>query len=202
MTDQLVFPILHDDKIMREKVAHKPEIRFMDQENGTVVCSYIVSCDGTFDEMYSREARGIVFDKNGKVISRPLNKFFNLNQNSDVQFEKIDWSTIARVMDKRDGCCDAETVLITPDGPKTIKEICDTKYHGLVLGWNHISKQTELTPVLGHSVKPNNADWYELEFENGKKIKLTGNHLVWSINRNQYVRADELTIEDEVQELN
>lgn len=103
MTQDLTFPILHDDVTMRQKVAHKPEIRFMDQENGTVICSYIVSCDGTFDEMYSREARGIVFDKTGKVISRPLHKFSNLNQNPEVQFEKIDWSKVTRVMDKRDG---------------------------------------------------------------------------------------------------
>jgi RNA ligase len=103
MSQNLTFPILHDDVVMRQKVAHKPEIRFMDQENGTVICSYIVSCDGTFDEMYSREARGIVFDKNGKVISRPLHKFSNLNQNPEVLYEKIDWSKVTRVMDKRDG---------------------------------------------------------------------------------------------------
>jgi len=105
MTKNIVipFPILHDDVMMRQMVAHKPEIRFMDQENGTVVCSYIVSCDGTFDEPYSQEARGIVFNKAGKVISRPLHKFFNLNQNPDVQFENVDWSRVVRVMDKRDG---------------------------------------------------------------------------------------------------
>jgi len=102
MSNDLVFPVLTDDLAMRQAVAHKPEIRFMDQDNGTVVCSYIVSCDGTFDEMYSREARGIVF-KDGKVIARPLHKFSNLNQNQDVLFENIDWSKVVRVMDKRDG---------------------------------------------------------------------------------------------------
>jgi RNA ligase len=102
MSDDLVFPVLTNDVALRQAVAHKPEIRFMDQENGTVICSYIVSCDGTFDEMYSREARGVVF-KDGKVISRPLHKFFNLNQNPEVLFENVDWSKVVRVMNKRDG---------------------------------------------------------------------------------------------------
>lgn len=75
----------------------------MEQDNGTVVCSYLISCEGTFDNMYAREARGIVFDKNGQVIARPLTKFFNLNQNADVQYDKIDWSSVTRIMDKRDG---------------------------------------------------------------------------------------------------
>ena len=103
LIDNSPFPFLTSDFPLRAAVAHKPEIRFMDQENGTVICSYIVSCDGTFDDMYSREARGIVFDKNHKVISRPLNKFFNLNQNPDVLYENIDWSKATRVMNKRDG---------------------------------------------------------------------------------------------------
>jgi RNA ligase len=102
-SDESPFAILFNDVELRAKVAHKPEIRFMEQENGTVICSYIVSCDGTFDEMHSREARGIVFDKNGKVISRPLHKFSNLNQSVDVLYENIDWSKVVRVMDKRDG---------------------------------------------------------------------------------------------------
>jgi len=109
------FPVLQNDILMRQAVAHKPEIRFMDQDNDTVICSYIVSCDGTFDEMYSREARGIVFDKTGKVISRSLHKFFNLNQNPEVQFDKIDWSKVTRVMDKRDGSMICSVAVKNPD---------------------------------------------------------------------------------------
>jgi RNA ligase len=103
LRQNLPFPILVNDILMRQAVAHKEEIRFMDQDNGTVVCSYIISCDGTFDEMYSREARGVVFDKNGRVIARPLHKFFNLNQIPETQFAALDWSKVTRIMDKRDG---------------------------------------------------------------------------------------------------
>ena len=108
------FPILYNDIAMRAAVEHKPEIRFMDQEDGSVICSYIVSCDGTFDEMYSREARGIVFDINGKVISRPLHKFSNLNQNPENQYQNIDWSKAKRIMTKRDGSM-IHQVAITSD---------------------------------------------------------------------------------------
>ena len=97
------FPILENDKILREKVSQKTEIRFMEQSNGSIVCSYIISCDGTFDELYSREARGLVFDKNGNILSRPLHKFFNLNQTQDVNFKSLDWSKVSRIMNKMDG---------------------------------------------------------------------------------------------------
>ena len=97
------FAVLNSSVELREAVAHKPEIRFIDQENGTVVCSYIISCDGTFDDKYSREARGVVFDKNDRVIGRPLHKFFNLNQITETQFNALDWSKVARISDKRDG---------------------------------------------------------------------------------------------------
>jgi RNA ligase len=97
------FPVLSNDIAMRQAVAHKEEIRFMSQDNGTIVCSYLVSMEGTFDCMYSREARGIVFDQNGNVISRPLHKFFNVNEKPTTLIAALDWTQVVRVMDKRDG---------------------------------------------------------------------------------------------------
>ena len=103
LTRDLPFPVITTDSAMRQALADKTEIRFMEQDNGTTVCSYIVSAKGTFDGSYNREARGIVFDKNGLVISRPLHKFFNVNEREETLVQNIDWSKVTRVMLKRDG---------------------------------------------------------------------------------------------------
>jgi RNA ligase len=108
------FPIISNDVAMRDALAEIEEIRFMEQANGTTVCSYIVSMEGTFDLAFAREARGIVFDKNGDVISRPLHKFFNVNEREATKVENLDWSKVVRVMDKRDGSM-IHTVKATSD---------------------------------------------------------------------------------------
>lgn len=111
---ELPFPVLTHDTAMRQALKEKEEIRFMEQPNGTTVCSYIVSAEGTFDDCYAREARGIVFDAKGKVIARPLHKFFNVNERPETLIEKIDWTKVTRVMDKRDGSM-IHTVLAQSD---------------------------------------------------------------------------------------
>lgn len=97
------FPVITHANQLREAVQHKEEIRFMEQPNGLTVCSYLVSAEGTFNDKMSRECRGIVFNKNGEVVSRPLHKFFNVNEKDATHVENIDWSQVDRVMIKRDG---------------------------------------------------------------------------------------------------
>jgi len=109
------FPVLFGDTAMREALADREEIRFMKQENGTTVCSYIVASAETFRDGFSREARGVVFDAAGKTIARPLHKFFNVNERVETQAIDIDWSKIARVMLKRDGSM-IHTVALPEDG--------------------------------------------------------------------------------------
>lgn len=109
------FPILMSDSAMRLAVADREEIRFMKQSNGTTVCSYIISSAETFRDSYSREARGVVFDAAGKVIARPLHKFFNVNERPETQVAAIDWSKVRRVMLKRDGSM-IHTVAFPEDG--------------------------------------------------------------------------------------
>lgn len=49
-----------------------------------------------------RDMRGIIFDRNGRVISKPLHKFHNLNEGVDNQADVLDWSEF-EVYDKLDG---------------------------------------------------------------------------------------------------
>lgn len=84
-------------------IQDKPEFKVMEQENGTKIVSYIIATDESFNNIGSLECRGIAFDRNGKIICRPLHKFFNVNERESTQAGVLPWSTVTRVMDKRDG---------------------------------------------------------------------------------------------------
>lgn len=84
-------------------IKDKPEFKVMKQENGTQVVSYIIATDESFDNIGSLECRGITFDRNDKIICRPLHKFFNVNERASTQANVLPWDTVHRVMDKRDG---------------------------------------------------------------------------------------------------
>lgn len=96
------FPIIQHIAQLSERVAHKEEIRFMERD-GCTTCSYIVAGQDTFDDGYSRECRGIVFGSTGETVSRPLHKFFNINERPETRFDAINWDSVSRIMEKRDG---------------------------------------------------------------------------------------------------
>jgi RNA ligase len=50
-----------------------------------------------------RECRGIAFDKNGKVISRSLHKFFNVNERNETHISNIDLASPHVILEKMDG---------------------------------------------------------------------------------------------------
>jgi len=83
------------------------------------------------------------------------------------------------VFDKLDGCLDAKTILETEDGPKTIQDVCETQYKGLIKTFDIDDQKIIFDKIVNYSVQENNDDWYEIILENGQKIKLTGNHKVW-----------------------
>jgi hypothetical protein len=95
--------------------------------------------------------------------------------------------------EKADGCLDENTVIETKDGSKTIKEICETEYKGLVRTFNLETHKEEFRKILGYSVKEStDHQWFEIELENGNKIKITGNHEVWIPKLLCWRRVDEL----------
>src|SRR6056297_271603 len=50
-----------------------------------------------------RELRGIIFDRSGKLISRPFHKFFNIGEREETQLHNIDLSGDHVIMEKMDG---------------------------------------------------------------------------------------------------
>jgi hypothetical protein len=141
-----------------------------------------------------KECRGIVLEKDTwKVMSLAFIKFFNSGEGNAA---KIDWKT-AKVLEKLDGCCHEDTILITEHGEMTIREICDTKYSGKILSFDLETNEVVYDEIVDYSVKKNINNWFEIELEDGTTVKLTANHKVWLSNLECYRRVDELTEEDE-----
>jgi len=88
---------------MLPHIAGKEYIGVMKKENGATVVCYNISNGESFTNAYEKEARGITFDRDGKIISRPLHKFFNLAERAEVQPNVLPWDTMTAVFDKMDG---------------------------------------------------------------------------------------------------
>jgi len=95
----MIFPTIRTKEDLFSRVSHKPEIRWAVAENGCTVACYMISEPSTFDSEWARECRGIVFGPDGKIVGRPLHKFFNLGERKDCP----GLGAAGTVLDKLDG---------------------------------------------------------------------------------------------------
>jgi RNA ligase len=102
------FPyITHLDQI-RAAIAGADEFIVAERDWGYVV-NYMVNMKDTFppvetvNDAIRREARGLIFDLEGNLISRPYHKFFNVNERDETQAHLIDLSQPHRILEKLDG---------------------------------------------------------------------------------------------------
>jgi len=99
-----VFPVIENIADLLPYIQDKKEIAVSKRSNGTTVVCYNVEDNDTFSNDYARECRGLVFETDtGKIIGRPLHKFFNLGENDKVQISDLDWTRVVAVWDKLDG---------------------------------------------------------------------------------------------------
>jgi len=103
-----LFPhITHIDEI-RDAIKDRQDFAIFERE-GYFLAHYLVISGDTFppnDDLSSlilRECRGIAFDLKGNVISRPLHKFFNLNERPETQIGNLDLNKPHLFTPKLDG---------------------------------------------------------------------------------------------------
>ncbi|CAL77340.1 putative RNA ligase [Bradyrhizobium sp. ORS 278] len=85
-------------------VAGKKEIRFLSQPNGITVGCYLFMDSKTFDSPEALECRGIAFDRAGRIVSRPLHKFFNVGEKEWLAPDRLlSRDDIVAIYDKLDG---------------------------------------------------------------------------------------------------
>ena len=81
------------------------------EREGYTVVNYVVAMADTFDMTgpddvggaMRRECRGLIFDREGNLMSRPFHKFFNVNEREETQMNVIDLSQTHVIMEKMDG---------------------------------------------------------------------------------------------------
>ncbi|QBX06783.1 RNA ligase and tail fiber protein attachment catalyst [Burkholderia phage BcepSaruman] len=75
-----MFPTIKHINDLQPFVEGIEEIKFLKQPGQRTVVCYTFMDSHTFDTPKARECRGISFDINGNVESRPLHKFFNMGE--------------------------------------------------------------------------------------------------------------------------
>lgn len=108
-----------------------------------------------------------------------------------------EWNTMINVTALVvDECFDGDMKVLTPNGYVPIKDI---KIGDKVINYSEIHKNFKVDTVVKQHVNLKNSSFekmYELEFNNGSIIKVTGNHKF--LTNSGWVRADELTDEHDI----
>jgi RNA ligase len=115
------FPQIETIEDVLDDINGYDEIRMMDKGDYTVI-NYAVAFEETFAwdsedphaSSIRRECRGLIFDKEGKLISRPYHKFFNAGEKEETQIHKINLYEPHVVLEKLDGSMIRP--IPTPDG--------------------------------------------------------------------------------------
>lgn len=104
------FPVINTIDDVLPAIAGRDEFVVAERDFGTVI-NYLVAMPDTFkiegpDDVMGalrRECRGLIFDTEGRIMSRPFHKFFNVNEKEETQAHMLDLSRPHIVMDKLDG---------------------------------------------------------------------------------------------------
>jgi RNA ligase len=104
------FPEIRTINDVLPAIAGRDEFVVAEREFGTVI-NYLVAMPDTFkmegpDDVMGairRECRGLIFDTEGNIMSRPFHKFFNINEKEETQSHRLDLTRAHIVMDKLDG---------------------------------------------------------------------------------------------------
>ena len=110
MIDKLYYPTINTIDDVLPHINGRPEFGINERDDYTVIC-YNVQMPNTFDIMMDdlhgslirRECRGILFNNNGRIISRPFEKFFNLNEKQETSQSLVDLSVKHHIAEKVDG---------------------------------------------------------------------------------------------------
>jgi len=133
-----------------------------------------------------------------EVVSRKFDRFFNLGEAPEL-YQDFDFDR-AVVMEKADGCLSEEVYIKTENGNKSIREICESRYNGKILAYDHLEEVDVWVYIQDYSIDEDESkQWYEITLTDGRSIRLTGNHKIWCSDIKCYRRVDELTGDEDLQ---
>lgn len=102
---------------------------------------------------------------------------------------------------KMDGenCLDEASTISTPGGAASIEALCRAGYRGFVRAFDTVTGNEVWDEVVGTSILPPNDDWFDVELEDGRILRVTGNHRLWIPEEQCYravreLRGDEVVL--------
>ena len=104
------FPIIRTIDDVLPHIEGREEFIVAERE-GYRVINYVVAMSDTFDMTgpddlggaIRRECRGLIFDADGNLMSRPFHKFFNIGEREETLLHNIDITAPHVIMEKMDG---------------------------------------------------------------------------------------------------
>lgn len=118
------------------------------------------------------------------------------NEDLEIDIDKFFENIICVVVDE---CFHPDTLVLTPRG---YLKISDIKVGDTIINYSEnkgVFKEDIVEYVHRNLTKSSNEKMYELEFDNGKKIKVTGNHKF--LTQRGWIRADQLSEEDDIKNI-
>lgn len=103
---------------------------------------------------------------------------------------------------KWDGCLDSDTIVVTNEGEKTLKEIFESWHSNrklYILAKDELTTLEKFVPILNALASKSDKTWVEIFFKEGTII-CTEDHEIKTTNRG-WVRASDLTSDDDVESL-
>lgn len=100
-----------------------------------------------------------------------------------------------------DECVTGETPIVIDEEGRTVtaKELHNNKDITHVLSYNHTTGKNELQRINHRFELAKEAfQIIDITLEDGTVLSVTENHPIWSVTRGEYVRADQLTLNDEL----
>ena len=101
------------------------------------------------------------------------------------------------IVDEVHHCFSGKEKVYTDKGYKTIEDIVNNKLKVKALSYNEETGLTEYKPIVNYWTHEAPAEMVEIELENGKIIKCTKDHKIYTKNRG-YVKACKLKLTDDV----
>lgn len=124
-------------------------------DDGYTVIDYNYTLPDSFDDPIRRECRGIKFSPCGKILARPLHKFFNVNERPETQESVIDWGRPHVVTEKLDGSMihpilvNGQVRFCTRMGITDVAQACEgNRATEAVAGWCSDLLRTNVTPIF------------------------------------------------------
>lgn len=157
------------DVDMRSDSRIRPHFKFIDVVTGRTSAS-----DPSLHQIPSRSELG-----------KNIKRLFVTNEGRIVI--KVDYSA------HEVRCVALGSFVSTDRGMIMLQDIIDmpAASRPLVHSFNHATEEVELKAIGTTSIHPPEEDMYEIAYEGGT-ITVTGNHQIWSVTRNEYIRADDI----------